>query len=72
VYLYANQQGCDGNRLYFDGSAMIFLNGELLAQASQFSPTVRAPVYRVLCVCSVVMIVLYVLMMCGVRELWMG
>jgi len=39
VYLYANQQGCDGNRLYFDGSAMIFLNGELLAQASQFSPT---------------------------------
>ncbi len=37
VYLYANQQGCDGGRLYFDGSALIAQNGELLAQASQFS-----------------------------------
>jgi NAD+ synthase (glutamine-hydrolysing) len=37
VYLYANQQGCDGTRLYFDGSAMIWQNGELLAQGSQFS-----------------------------------
>lgn len=32
VYLYANQKGCDGDRLYFDGSAMIFQNGSLLAQ----------------------------------------
>lgn len=23
IYLYANQQGCDGDRLYYDGSAMI-------------------------------------------------
>ena len=37
IYLYANQQGCDGDRLYFDGSAMIFQNGSLLAQGSQFS-----------------------------------
>lgn len=37
VYMYANHQGCDGSRLYFDGSAMIASNGELLAQASQFS-----------------------------------
>eukprot|EP01006_Ploeotia_vitrea_P049328 TRINITY_DN67330_c3_g1_i1.p1 TRINITY_DN67330_c3_g1~~TRINITY_DN67330_c3_g1_i1.p1 ORF type:complete len:723 (+),score=65.60 TRINITY_DN67330_c3_g1_i1:58-2226(+) len=37
VYLYANQQGCDGGRLYYDGSAMVFVNGETVAQASQFS-----------------------------------
>ena len=29
--------GCDGDRLYFDGSAMISLNGHLLAQSPQFS-----------------------------------
>ena len=38
VYLYANQQGCDGGRLYYDGCAMIVLNGEVVAQGSQFSP----------------------------------
>jgi NAD+ synthase (glutamine-hydrolysing) len=37
VYLYANQQGCDGGRLYYDGSCMIFVNGHLVAQGSQFS-----------------------------------
>lgn len=37
VYLYANQQGCDGERVYYDGCAMIVCNGEILAQASQFS-----------------------------------
>lgn len=37
VYMYANQRGCDGNRLYFDGSSLIYVNGTLLAQASQFS-----------------------------------
>ena len=36
VYLYANQRGCDGGRLYYDGSAMIVCNGTVLAQASQF------------------------------------
>jgi NAD+ synthase (glutamine-hydrolysing) len=30
-------QGCDGGRMYYDGSSMIFMNGELLGQASQFS-----------------------------------
>ena len=35
--MYANQQGCDGTRLYFDGSSMINLNGQMLVQASQFS-----------------------------------
>jgi NAD+ synthase (glutamine-hydrolysing) len=37
IYLYANQQGCDGDRLYFDGSAMIIVNGKVVAQGSQFS-----------------------------------
>ena len=36
AYLYANQQGCDGGRCYYDGCAMIAMNGKLLAQASQF------------------------------------
>uniref|UniRef100_A0A6U2XUR6 Glutamine-dependent NAD(+) synthetase n=1 Tax=Entomoneis paludosa TaxID=265537 RepID=A0A6U2XUR6_9STRA len=37
VYLYANQRGCDGGRLYFDGGALIVCNGNVLAQAPQFS-----------------------------------
>ncbi|KAI8084031.1 uncharacterized protein B0P05DRAFT_535923 [Gilbertella persicaria] len=37
VYLYANQQGCDGDRLYYDGCAMIVMNGDIVAQGSQFS-----------------------------------
>ncbi|EIN09648.1 glutamine-dependent NAD(+) synthetase with GAT domain-containing protein [Punctularia strigosozonata HHB-11173 SS5] len=37
VYLYANQQGCDGDRLYYDGCAMIAVNGVIVAQGSQFS-----------------------------------
>jgi NAD+ synthase (glutamine-hydrolysing) len=37
IYLYANQQGCDGDRLYYDGSAMIVVNGDIVAQGSQFS-----------------------------------
>ncbi|KAF2130566.1 glutamine-dependent NAD(+) synthetase with GAT domain-containing protein [Dothidotthia symphoricarpi CBS 119687] len=37
IYLYANQQGCDGDRLYYDGCAMILVNGNIVAQGSQFS-----------------------------------
>lgn len=37
VYLYANQQGCDGDRLYYDGCALIALNGRIIAQGTQFS-----------------------------------
>jgi hypothetical protein len=37
VYLYANQQGCDGGRLYYDGCACVSVNGELVAQGTQFS-----------------------------------
>lgn len=36
AYLYANQRGCDGGRLYFDGSAVINVNGDFVGQASQF------------------------------------
>jgi NAD+ synthase (glutamine-hydrolysing) len=32
VYLYANQRGCDGGRLYFDGCAAVVVNGQLVAQ----------------------------------------
>jgi NAD+ synthase (glutamine-hydrolysing) len=37
IYLYANQRGCDGDRLYYDGCSMIIVNGKIVAQASQFS-----------------------------------
>ncbi|BFZ53134.1 glutamine-dependent NAD(+) synthetase [Savitreella phatthalungensis] len=37
VYLYANQRGCDGDRLYYDGCASIMLNGQMLAQGAQFA-----------------------------------
>jgi NAD+ synthase (glutamine-hydrolysing) len=37
IYIYANQQGCDGGRLYYDGCSMIAVNGEIVAQGSQFS-----------------------------------
>jgi hypothetical protein len=36
VYLYANQRGCDGSRLYFDGCASVLLNGSVLEQGRQF------------------------------------
>lgn len=37
VYVYANQRGCDGGRLYFDGCACALSNGQLLAQGGQFN-----------------------------------
>jgi NAD+ synthase (glutamine-hydrolysing) len=37
VYLYANQCGHDGDRLYYDGSAIVAMNGQVKAQSSQFS-----------------------------------
>lgn len=36
VYCYANQRGCDGGRLYFDGGCLIVCNGDVLAQGKQF------------------------------------
>lgn len=37
VLLYADHQGGGGDHTYSDGCAMIFVNGELVAQGSQFS-----------------------------------
>jgi NAD+ synthase (glutamine-hydrolysing) len=36
VYLYSNQRGCDGGRLYYDGCASVCVNGALVAQGAQF------------------------------------
>lgn len=37
VYLYSNQIGCDGARLYYDGSSSVFANDQLLAIGHQFT-----------------------------------
>lgn len=37
IYLYANQRGCDGDRVYYDGCAMVAINGDIVAQGAQFS-----------------------------------
>uniref|UniRef100_A0A3B4EDT0 Glutamine-dependent NAD(+) synthetase n=1 Tax=Pygocentrus nattereri TaxID=42514 RepID=A0A3B4EDT0_PYGNA len=37
IYLFANQKGCDGDRLYYDGCSMIAINGDIVAQGKQFS-----------------------------------
>ncbi|MCI4383152.1 hypothetical protein PGIGA_G00023120 [Pangasianodon gigas] len=37
IYLFANQKGCDGDRLYYDGCAMIAINGDIVARGTQFS-----------------------------------
>ncbi|KAL6979416.1 NAD(+) synthase (glutamine-hydrolyzing) [Sarracenia purpurea var. burkii] len=37
VYMYGNHQGCDGGRLYYDGCCCVVVNGEVVAQGSQFS-----------------------------------
>ncbi|XP_062973441.1 glutamine-dependent NAD(+) synthetase [Elgaria multicarinata webbii] len=37
IYVLANQKGCDGDRLYYDGCAMISMNGDIIAQGLQFS-----------------------------------
>ncbi|KAF2754473.1 putative glutamine-dependent NAD(+) synthetase [Pseudovirgaria hyperparasitica] len=37
IYIYSNQRGCDGDRLYYDGAPLILINGEVVAQGSQFA-----------------------------------
>ncbi|KAI9684096.1 MAG: glutamine-dependent NAD(+) synthetase [Trizodia sp. TS-e1964] len=37
VYCYANQSGMDGDRLLYDGCALVVINGEIKAQGKQFS-----------------------------------
>jgi len=36
VYIYSNLEGCDGERLYFDGGSIIALNGEIKAVAKRY------------------------------------
>lgn len=36
AYLYANQIGCDGGRLYYDGSSLVAVNGFVVAHGQQF------------------------------------
>ena len=35
--MYSNMKGCDGERVYYDGSSMISVNGTTVAQTKQFS-----------------------------------
>ena len=35
--MYSNQQGCDGDRLYYDGCSSIAINGHYVKQGTQFS-----------------------------------
>ena len=37
VYLYSNLQGCDSDRMYYDGSSLVAVNGQVVAQGTQFS-----------------------------------
>ena len=37
VYMYSNLKGGDGGRLYFDGASFIAVNGQIYAEAPQFS-----------------------------------
>eukprot|EP00835_Amoeboradix_gromovi_P003254 NODE_208_length_14728_cov_0.400164.p1 type:complete len:673 gc:universal NODE_208_length_14728_cov_0.400164:3443-5461(+) len=37
AYIYNNLRGCDGERVYFDGSNMIFMNGDCYYLGEQFS-----------------------------------
>ena len=37
VYVYSNQLGCDGGRLYYDGCSLIVVNGDVVSQGAQFS-----------------------------------
>jgi hypothetical protein len=36
IYLYSNQRGCDGDRIYYDGNSTIAQNGLLYGQGHQF------------------------------------
>ena len=35
--MYSNLLGCDGERVYYDGCCMVSINGEFVAQGSQFT-----------------------------------
>ena len=35
--MFANFIGCDGERVYYDGSSMVAVNGDVVCQGAQFS-----------------------------------
>ncbi|XP_008553331.1 glutamine-dependent NAD(+) synthetase [Microplitis demolitor] len=37
LYLYSNLRGCDGGRMFFNGSSSISMNGEIISAGKQFS-----------------------------------
>ncbi len=39
VYLFSNQRGCDGDRLYYDGNPTVAINGSVVSRGKQFSLT---------------------------------
>jgi NAD+ synthase (glutamine-hydrolysing) len=36
VYVYSNLRGCDGGRVYYDGTSVISLNGEIMMMSEMF------------------------------------
>uniref|UniRef100_A0A8C7FMI7 Glutamine-dependent NAD(+) synthetase n=1 Tax=Oncorhynchus kisutch TaxID=8019 RepID=A0A8C7FMI7_ONCKI len=36
IYVFANQKGCDGDRLYHDGCAIVAINEDIVAQGRKF------------------------------------
>lgn len=42
IYLYANQQGCDGDRLYYDGCAMVWGEWEIFLASFAIIVMLRA------------------------------
>uniref|UniRef100_A0A8C8H2U4 Glutamine-dependent NAD(+) synthetase n=1 Tax=Oncorhynchus tshawytscha TaxID=74940 RepID=A0A8C8H2U4_ONCTS len=36
IYVFANQKGCDGDRLYYDGCAIVAINEDIVAQGRRF------------------------------------
>lgn len=37
VYVFSNQRGCDGDRLYYDGNPTVAVNEKIVARGEQFS-----------------------------------
>lgn len=37
IYLFANQRGCDGDHVYYDGCPMVAINGDIVARGAQFA-----------------------------------
>ncbi|CAG5074280.1 Similar to Nadsyn: Glutamine-dependent NAD() synthetase (Drosophila melanogaster) [Cotesia congregata] len=37
IYMYSNLRGCDGGRMFFNGSSSVSLNGEIVTAGKQFS-----------------------------------